>query len=193
MVSKNNVRKKISVCCILALCILAVTGCSGKKDENGSMTAKDGRSYGGEINGKEGEVISTAFFDMVIEDTSKYETFQFEDGLYQPESGSTYLVVTLTIKNTYEKDLPMSITDFTLDYEGAGKKVVTGYGKADLNINDYMDNLFTLKKGESITKKILYTVPDIEKYIISYSEYYEDEFKGNHFVVTIKPKKNSQS
>lgn len=189
MFLNGKVKRCFFTLCIFVFCGCIMTGCGNKMDKNGSMTAEDGRSYGGTIKGEEGETLSTAFFDMTIEDSSKYETFQFDDGLYQPESGNTYLVVTVVLKNTYEKDLPMSITDFTLNYEGADEQPVTGYGKADLKLDDYMENVFTLKQGESITKKILYTVPDKEEYTLGYLEYYEDKFEGNQFTVALKPKK----
>ena len=115
-------------------------------------------------------------------------TFQFEDGLYQADEGKTYLVVTLTIKNTYEKDIPMSITDFVLDYDGnKSKDVITGYGKADLNQDDYMENVFTLKKGESVTRSILFTVADKDAYTLKYSEYYADQFNGDSYEIKITP------
>lgn len=167
-------------------------GCGIGKDKNGSMKAEDGRSYGGLIEAELGETVSTAFFDVIVKEASKYDTYQFEDGLYQADSGNTYLVVKLTIKNTYEKDLPMSITDFTLDYDGnKSKDIIIGYGKADLKQDDFMENVFTLRKGESITKYVLFTVADKKTYTLNYTEYYEDEFEGNKFQITIKPEKKS--
>ncbi|MDD5998697.1 MAG: DUF4352 domain-containing protein [Lachnospiraceae bacterium] len=183
--------KHIKAACIcLALCCVCgmTTGCKQKPDENGSLKAEDGRSYGGTIKGNQGEKVQTAFFDMTVDPVTKNNTFQFEDGLYQADEGKTYLVVTLTIKNTYEKDIPMSITDFVLDYDGnKSEDAITGYGKADLNQDDYMENVFTLKKGESVTKSILFTVEDKDAYILKYSEYYADQFNGDSYEIKITP------
>lgn len=183
--------KHIKAACIcLALCFVCgmTTGCKQKPDENGSLKAEDGRSYGGTIKGNQGEKVQTAFFDMTVDPVTKNNTFQFEDGLYQADEGKTYLVVTLTIKNTYEKDIPMSITDFVLDYDGnKSEDAITGYGKADLNQDDYMENVFTLKKGESVTKSILFTVEDKDAYILKYSEYYADQFNGDSYEIKITP------
>lgn len=180
--------RKLCVClAVICLCMTG-TGCKQKPDENGSLKAEDGRSYGGTIKAKMGEKVQTAFFDLTVESAKKSGTFQFEDGLYQANEGQTYLVVNVTIKNTYEKDLPMSIGDFTLNYKGKEKdSVITGYGKADLNQDDFMENIFTLKKGESITKSILFTVDDKDKYTLCYSEYYEDKFEGDNYEVSITP------
>ena len=149
--------RKLCVClAVICLCMTG-TGCKQKPDENGSLKAEDGRSYGGTIKAKMGEKVQTAFFDLTVESAKKSGTFQFEDGLYQANEGQTYLIVNVTIKNTYEKDLPMSIGDFTL------------------------------KKGESITKSILFTVDDKDKYTLCYSEYYEDKFEGDNYEISITP------
>lgn len=190
---KKTYLKKIAfLVCIMAVFSMISVGCSGKKDENGSMKAEDGRSYGGLITADEGEKISTAFFDLTVDETFKYDTYQFEDGLYQADTGNTYLVVKLTIENTYEENLPMSITDFTLDYDGnKSEDVITGYGKTDLNQDDFMENIFTLKKGESVTKYILFIVEDKDAYNLNYKEYYEDEFEGNTFQIMLEPEKKT--
>lgn len=173
---------------MLGFLLLALTGCKAKVDENGSMLSDDGRSYGGVIEANQGEMVSTAFFDVTVEQADKYDTYQFDDGLYQADSGNTYLVLKLTVKNTYAKDLPMSIADFVLDFEGNdSKKPVIGYGNTDLKDAEFMDNIFTLKQGESVTKNILYTVADKEEYSLGYTEYYEDEMEGDRFQIAVKP------
>lgn len=191
---KQKERKKQyragSLIWLLGFFLLVLTGCKDKVDENGSMVSDDGRSYGGVIEAKQGEMVSTAFFDVTVEQADKYDTYQFDDGLYQADSGNTYLVLKLTVKNTYEKDLPMSIADFVLDFEGNdSKKPVIGYGNTDLKDAEFMDNIFTLKRGESVTRYILYTVADKEEYSLGYTEYYEDEMEGDRFEIAVKPEK----
>lgn len=187
---KRYMKKTLPVVCMMAVFCMLFTGCGAKKDKNGSVKAEDGRSYGGIIEAELGEKVSTAFFDVTVKEATKYETYQFDDGLYQADSGNTYLLVKVTIKNTYEKDLPMSITDFTLNYDGnKSKDIIIGYGKTDLKQDDFMENLFTLRKGESVTKYILFTVKDKKTYTLNYTEYYEDEFEGNKFRIAITPEK----
>lgn len=188
---KTSMKRMIIIFCLLFYCSI-FTACGNRADKNGSMISDDGRSYGGLIKGETGEAIETAFFDVTVRDAVRYNTYQFDDGLYQAEEGNTYLVVTLTVENTYDEDIPMSITDFTLDYEGNDSKgIITGYGKADLKNENFMDNIFTLKQGESVTKSILFTVKDTETYTLNYTEYYEDEFKGDSFSIGLTPKKIS--
>lgn len=178
--------------CMLAVVLFVFTGCTGKADENGSKVSDDGRSYGGIVDIAMGEKAATAFFDVTVDEAVKYDTYSFDDGLYQADAGNTYLVLKLTIKNTYEKELPMSITDFLLRFEGSDEeKPVTGFGNTDLRNADFMDNIFTLKQGESMTKSILFTVPDKEEYILNYTEYYEDEFEGNQFLLHVVPERKS--
>jgi hypothetical protein len=185
-------RKVLCALMLGAAFCAALTGCKGKTDENGSAVSEDGRSYGGVIKVSEDEKAETAFFDLTVDEALQYNTYQFEDGLYQAQDGDVYLVVEVTIKNTYEKDLPMCITDFVLDYDGNEETdPITGYGNTDLKNSDFMDNLFTLKQGESITKSILYTVADKEEYTLQYKEYYEDGFEGNTFQIQITPEKKT--
>ena len=189
---KTSIKRKIMLLSLLILCCSMLTACGNRADKNGSKISDDGRSYGGLIVAETGEKVETAFFDVTVEQATRYDTYQFDDGLYQVEDGRTYLVVTLTIENTYDEDIPMSITDFTLDYEGnKSKDIITGYGKADLNNPDFMDNIFTLKKGESVTKSILFTVKNKKKYTLGYKEYYEDDFTGDSFEIQLTPKKIS--
>lgn len=190
---KTGMKRMMIMFCLLFFCSIC-TACGNRADKNGSMISDDGRSYGGLIKGETGETMETAFFDVTLKEAVRYNTYQFDDGLYQAEEGNTYLVVTLTIENTYDEDIPMSITDFTLDYEdNQSKEIITGYGKADLNNEKFMDNIFTLKMGESVTKSILFTVHNKENYTLNYTEYYEDEFKGDSFLVSFTPEEISVS
>ncbi len=189
---KTSLKRRMITFCLFVLCCSMLAACGNRADKNGSKISDDGRSYGGLITGEIGEKIETAFFDMTVEDAVRYDTYQFDDGLYQAEDGNTYLVVTLTIENTYEEDIAMSITDFTLDFkDNESKEIITGYGKADLKQDSFMDNIFTLKKGEAVTKSILFTVKNKKNYTLNYTEYYEDEFVGDSFEVQMTSKKVS--
>ncbi len=186
--NKNRLKQMIILITIIVFILGVLTLGGDRADKNGSRISDDGRSYGGIIKAEVGDKIETAFFDVTVENAVKYDTYQFDDGLYQAEEGKTYLVVTLTIKNTYDEDIPMSITDFILDYEGnKSKEIITGYGKVDLNQDNFMDNLFTLKQDESVTKSILFTVQDMKQYTLNYTEFYEDEFKGDSFEIAFEP------
>lgn len=189
---KINMKRRVITICLFVLCCSILTACGDRADKNGSKISDDGRSYGGLITGETGEKIKTAFFDITVEDAVRYDTYQFDDGLYQAEDGNTYLVVTLTIENTYEEDIAMSITDFTLDFkDNESKEIITGYGKADLKQDSFMDNIFTLKEDESVTKSILFTVKNKKNYTLKYTEYYEDEFVGDAFEIQMTSKKVS--
>ena len=170
--------------CVLIICSMIFTGCGNRKNRNGSMLSDDGRSYGGLVEAQLGEKVDTAFFDLTVDEVVKYDTYQFDDGLYQADAGNIYLVVKVTIENTYAENLSMSITDFVLDYEGnASEDIITGYGKSEIQQEEFMDNLFTLKVGESVTKNILFTVEDKDQYVLRYVEYYSDEFEGDTFQI----------
>lgn len=173
---------------VFIICSMIFTGCGNRKNKNGSMLSDDGRSYGGLIEAEIKDTVDTAFFDLTVEEAIKYDTYQFDDGLYQADTGNTYLQVKVTIENTYAENLSMSITDFVLDYDGnESESIITGYGKSAVQQEDFMDNLFTLKVGESVTKTILFTVEDKDQYVLKYVEYYSDEFEGDTFKIHMTP------
>lgn len=179
---------------IFVLGSMIFTGCGNRRNKNGSMLSDDGRSYGGLIEAEMNETVDTAFFDLTVEEAVKYNTYQFDDGLYQADEGMTYLLVKVTIENSYAENLSMSITDFVLDYEGnEPERIITGFGKSEIQQEEFMDNLFTLKMGESITKTILFTVEDKEEYVFQYVEYYEDDFEGDTFRIHMIPETSSVS
>lgn len=166
-------------------CSVLLSGCGNK---NGSKQSEDGRSYGGTIEGAVQEAVHTAFFDVTVDRAEQNEVFAFQDGLYRAEEGNTYLAVELTITNTYEKDLPMSISDFTLDYEGnTSEDPLIGYGRSELLQEQYLENEFTLKQGESISGTILFHVKKTDSYKLCYQEYYEDGFHGDTMEISFTP------
>ena len=180
--------KKMIVCVgMLSLGLGMLTGC-GNSHKHGSKTSDDGRSYDGFVEVEQEDTAHTAFFDLTVDKVKKYHTYQFMDGLYQAEEGKVYLLVTFTIKNTYAENLSMGVTDFTINYEGNEKEnVIYGYGKADTGQEELIDNLFTLKTGDSVTKSILYIVPDKDDYTLNYTEYYADDFVGDAFSILLTP------
>ena len=183
----RNVIKVFYIVINIAM-VLGITACGNSGAGTDSLKSEDGRSYGGLIEGEIGNKINTVFFDFTVDSAKKYSIYQFDDGLYQADDGNTYLVVSVTITNTYDKDLPMSIADFTLDFSGnESEEPVTGFGSVKLNDEDFMDNIYTLKIGDTITKSILFTVPDKAEYFLCYKEYYEDKFEGDSYEVSMVP------
>lgn len=181
-------KRRSGIALILFGVLLCLTGCGIQPSADGSVKAEDGRSYGGLTESGLGQTVHTVFFDLTVNSAEKYSTYQFQDGLYIADEDMAYLVVEVTITNTYDKDLPMSITDFTLDYSGNdNEQAVVGFGEIELSDDTFMDSLYTLKRGDSVTKSILYTVPDRAEYLLCYKEYYEDKFEGDSYEITMVP------
>lgn len=186
-------KNKILICFLLTMVLTGnLIGC-GRVDKNGSRQSDDGRNYGGLIEGQQNETQHTAFFDLTVDSVETYNTYQFKDGLYQADEGKTYLLVTLTIKNTYAKDLSMSITDFLMLCNGETENPVYGFGKVDIAQEEMMDNVFSLKKGEEISKSIMYIVPSSKEYQLCYTEYYADEFVGDSYYIKLNPDDSGSS
>lgn len=186
----KKIKKSLYIAFCMILCFSFCTGC-GKRNRNGSKQSDDGRSYGGLIALEQEDTAHTAFFDLTVDSAKKYDTYQFADGLYQAEDGMVYVLVTITVKNTYAQKLSMGITDFTLNYDENDKKnIIYGYGKTNIDQQDMMEDTYTLQKGESITKSILYIVPEKEHYYLDYTEFYSDDFEGDSFKIRFSPKKS---
>ena len=185
---RKNILKKVLLVVMLIMASYNLAACGNKPDDNGSMKSEDGRKYGGLIEAKMGETAHTVFFDLTVDSAKKCSTYQFQDGLYVADEGKSYLEITVTVTNTYDKDLPMSISDFTLDFsDNASKDVITGYGNSELGKEEFMDNIYTLKQGESITKTILFIADDRAEYLLCYKEFYEDKFEGDSYEITVVP------
>lgn len=183
MFFSSKIKKYICIFCVI-ICVYSLAGC-GTLSKSGTQKSDDGRSFGGKIEEKYGDTAHTAFFDLTVEDVKTYETCQYKDGLYQAKEGMQYLIVTVTVKNTYVNDLKMSITDFAMQCDEDEKNLIYGYGKSELTQEGMMENLYTLKTGESITKSIMYSVPISERYTLRYTEFYSDEFEGNSYYMDL--------
>ena len=180
--------KVFSMMLAMVLSAGMLSACGNIPDSNGSVKSEDGRSYGGLVEEELGKTVHTVFFDLTVNSAKKCTTYQFQDGLYISDQGNTYLEVEVTVTNTYDKDLPMSISDFTLDFSGNdSEEPITGFGRTEVGKEEYMDNIFTLGEGETITKTILYIAPDRAEYLLCYKEYYEDKFEGDSYEISMIP------
>ncbi len=169
---------------LMAFMGVTIAGC-GKINHNGSKQSDDGRSYDGLIEGKIKETQHTAFFDLTVEKIEYKDTCQFKDSLYEAEDGKVYMYVTLKLKNTYARNLSMSVTDFPLFSDADKDNLIYGFGKSDISQDEMMDTVFSLKQGEEVTKSVVYVVSKDDFYRLKYTEYYEDDFIGNTFEIPL--------
>lgn len=198
--------KKLSVLLMMAMlsCGLLFTGCGDKETEETTTTVEsdadadeedadveeeesvadeviddvatamqaDGRDYGETFELTTDDVMESAFFDMNI--NSIRLTKELED--YVTEDGWTFMVVNVTIENTFDMEIPMSDADFALLWgEDEGTY-------PDMDFVDALPQEYYIGVGESETGNLIYIIPDSEtEFILEYYDLWDDDFEGNTF------------
>ena len=99
----------------LLLCVSAATlaGCS---DDVKNEIQSQGRDYGQVYELNDGDTMSTAFFDMNVNSAALVNDVE---GYVPNDEASRFLIVNVTVKNTFDKDIPMSYADFEVGFDGA--------------------------------------------------------------------------
>ena len=141
-------------------------------DDVATALQADGRDYGQTFELTTDDVMQSAFFDMNI--NSIRLTKELED--YVTEDGWTFMVVNVTIKNTFDMEIPMSDADFAL---------LWGEDEGTYPDPDFVDSLPTeyyIGVGESETGNLIYIIPDEKnEFILEYYDLWDDDFEGNTF------------
>ena len=161
---------------------LLFTGCDGNTDLMKGIQAGD-REYGKTYTAEGTEGLQTSFFQFNInESTLKDEV----DGYILDDDTQRFLVVNITVKNTFEGDdpsIPMFDVDFTVSWEG-----LNGIYPEDEFAEGQLPAEYEIFKGKSRTGDLIFVVPeDVTDFVLSYTEEYEDDFEGNTFEISFTP------
>ena len=167
---------------VLALLLLGVvsltTACGTIKDAATAIQSQ-GREYGQTYELNAGDTMSTAFFDFTI--NSAKLVSEIEDFVPNEETDK-FLVVNVTIQNTYgnPEPLPMSDADFELGWNGAEKNM-TIFPEYTFATNQLPEQ-YEIEKGHSKTGDLIYVVPaDASDFRIYYYDLWKDDFEGNTY------------
>ena len=181
--------KKIIFISMIMLLLFGITGCNkeDKKTENGATLSDDGRYYGGYESAEMGETLTNSFFSYEVMEAKIYDEYTFGKDTYAPRDGEVFIVCKIKITNVYGEELPMSIGDIKMYTDKDTETYYYGYGDTDIGDAEFFTDKFQLTKDESITKYILYSVPETEKYSIKYQEKWEDNFVGNTYEIFFIP------
>lgn len=198
--------KKLLVMLMVGMlsCGMLLTGCGGSEEEqeptveagadveeeeeeagaveevvNDVATAiqADGREYGQTYTLAQTDVMTTAFFQMQI---NSVETCDELEG-YVPNDGYTFMVVNVSITNTFGSEIPMFDADFALlwaEDEGA---------YPDTDFVDALPAEYYIADGETTTGNLVYIVPKGQtNFILEYYDLWDDDFEGNTYDMRIK-------
>ena len=183
--------KKLAVLLLSACVALGGAGCknsvsdtvSGLVEDAGTAIQADGREYGQTYTFESGELVETAFFNFQVNEVS---TAAEIEGYVPEDETNQFLVVNVTIKNTFEDDasIPMFATDFQLIWADLGD---TGIYPDTQFAEGQLPEEYQLLKDESRTGNLIFIVPsDITEFKLQYLEVWSDDFEGNTYFVNLK-------
>lgn len=137
----------------------------------------DGREYGMTYNLSQTDVMTTAFFQLAINSVNVVDELEG----YVPNDGYKFMVVNVSITNTFGSEIPMYDADFAMlwaEDEGA---------YPDTDFTDALPAEYDIADGETTTGNLVYIVPaDKTNFILQYYDLWDDDFEGNTYNMRIK-------
>lgn len=170
--------RKYFLISLLAVSAFIFSGCSVANNAATAIQAQ-GREYGKTFELNEGDVMSTAFFDMVV---NSAEIVDEIDGYVPNNDKDTFLVVNITIDNTFDSSdsIPMANADFELGYNGADENAAL-FPESEFATNQ-LPSEYQIEKDSSVTGNLIYVVPnDASDFRIYYYDLWDDNFEGNKY------------
>ena len=125
-----------------------------------------------------GDKVSTFWFDFTVDQVETADFF----GSYTAREGCRLAVCRLTIKNTFDQDVPMGWADFILQWESAGEDadasaaggVEGAYTLPQYTQDQFLDE-YTLEKGGQREGLLVFEVPEeVSRAALVFQELYAD-------------------
>lgn len=130
--------------------------------------------------GTVGDTLSTAFFDFTVNGAYYFSSI----GNAVPSAGNTYLVLSMTIKNTQNGELPMFDSDFPLLYGADFDSMI--YPIEDRVDSDQLPDEYTVPEGQSTSGYLVYEVPKGQSgFFLGYQEIFSSGREGEIYLVFI--------
>jgi len=177
--------RKLIASVLTVMMILAIAGCGKTGIESAGNSSDvevydngDGTKY---YEGRMGSTMATAWFDFTVNDA--YITDEF-DG-YTPSEGNVFVVVDMTLTNTFNESVDMYTYDFQLQW---GDDADDAFEFPIESNEDLIDGQFngdyTLKIKETKQGYYIFEAPEGNKdFSVSFLEYFDDDSEGNLYFV----------
>lgn len=194
--------KKLLSLALACLLLASLAACGGSSNDRGPLTGGSPASNGSNNSGSQdndgyqeggdwgyiGDVMHTYWFDFTVDDA--YTCAEYEG--YTASEGKQLVVATLSLKNTFLQSLPMSQTDFQIQWGGEGDDdyewPISAVSEAQL------PDEYTLAINESRSGVVVYEVPaGTSDFSISFGEYFEDESEGDVYFIYFTATSNSST
>lgn len=152
-------------------------GSNGNYNRGDDVYAYDGAGIG-----YVGDIMHTYWFDFTVNDIMFCQTFQG----YTAREGYQLIVLDMTIKNTFEEEVPMFDTDFWVEWGEDDYDFDYSNPVSDLYdiSTDFLPERYYLTTDDIVTGLLMYEVPvGYSEYMLIFEEYYEDGDVGDWFGV----------
>lgn len=177
----------------LAACSKSISGIPGTNSSSGYASNNSGASSSsgntqsknpstGYIEGDLGDKMSTAWFDFTVESATLCAMY---DG-YSSNPGYQFLVMDVSLKNTFNEAVPMYDSDFDVEWDDPDSFEFPLW--MSVNGEELTEEEYELPYHGSLDITMVFEVPEgIEDFILYFDEYYEDDTAGDVFAVYITP------
>lgn len=170
------------------LLLLLLTACGGGTGDSGQAAGNEVQAEDGYAEARVGDLVHSYFMDFTV--NGAYTAAEYH-GHTAPE-GMKVLVVSLTVKNTFNESLPMYDDDFqgqwtaSADTDEFAWPITEGEDGAGLDTvaQEQLPAEYELAVNESRTGDLVFDVPAGEKdFSISHLELFDDNSEGDTFFV----------
>lgn len=156
----------------------------GVVDRVGKMLTAQGREYDKLITGSVGETLTNTFFSFTINDVKAADEL---DGYTPQTEGNKFIIADVTVKNVADDSIPVGNFDFTILWNTEEELSETDKMAYEVFTDGMYPDEVDLEKDGTLSGTLVFEIPaDVNEFGIVYDELYDDEFKGNSYVVECK-------
>jgi len=134
-----------------------------------------------------GQTLANEFFDWKVSSVATAETLTASNGskVTPYYDNSRFIIVDTTVKNTFNKPIPVGNYDFTIIFEDGGKAYEDEAYLVFMN-GMYPDDIAALAVGSTQSGKLVFEAPkSVSVVYIAYIEFYSDGTIGDPYVFKV--------
>ncbi|MBQ8935061.1 MAG: DUF4352 domain-containing protein [Oscillospiraceae bacterium] len=168
--------KKLTALMLALLMMLSLSACN-LSDLLGSKDLGNNTSTSTNATGDVGEIQHTYWFDFTVNDA--YLTHRVDGE--RADDGYQFLVVDMTVKNTFGSEITMYRYDFQIQW-GDGDEDYDW--PTSMDAEGYFPDSYDLRAGKKRNEQLVFEVPeDCEDFALAYQEEFENGDTGDVFFV----------
>ena len=140
----------------------------------------NGRSTGHSYILGMGDTAKTAFFEVRVDGVEKSSQIGgYETGI----PGMDFVMVDITIRNTFGEDIEMFTSDFTLEWGSGEDEWDPGFVKS---FEDQLEDQWTMADGEEVSGRLYFAAPsEKDRFRLVYTEVWADSFIGDTYLIEL--------